>query len=211
MRDGTKMKTVRRGRPRTFDERLVLDQITDLFWHRGLAGTSLDAISTATGLARPSLYTAFGNKEAMYRASFRNFVARVDAEMTDIVQSPGSVQSVLLRIFDVLVRLYTHEHSQRGCFVLCTATAAASENADIRGALRDMLEHVDSRFTRVLEQAKHRNDLSPDTDVPALGAVLAAISHTIAVRARAGITAEELRALANAMVPVVMGPYLHPG
>ena len=38
----------------------------DVFWQDGFAATSLDDLSAATGLNRPSLYGAFGDKRALY-------------------------------------------------------------------------------------------------------------------------------------------------
>ena len=51
-----------RGRPRAFEPETALAQAMDVFWSDGFAATSLDDISAATGLNRPSLYGAFGDK-----------------------------------------------------------------------------------------------------------------------------------------------------
>ena len=45
----------RRGRPRAFEADTALIQAMDVFWSEGFAATSLDDISAATGLNRPSL------------------------------------------------------------------------------------------------------------------------------------------------------------
>src|SRR5690349_19624427 len=57
----------RRGRPRAYDPDTALDRARDLFWDAGFAATSLDALAAATGMNRPSLYLAFGDKRALYR------------------------------------------------------------------------------------------------------------------------------------------------
>jgi AcrR family transcriptional regulator len=57
-----------RGRPRAYDPDVALAQAMDTFWHAGYAGTSLDDLSAATGMNRPSLYAAFGDKRALYLA-----------------------------------------------------------------------------------------------------------------------------------------------
>ena len=55
-----------RGRPRQFDPAEVLIKARDAFWSAGYQATSLDRLSEATGLKRPSLYGAFGDKQALY-------------------------------------------------------------------------------------------------------------------------------------------------
>jgi AcrR family transcriptional regulator len=56
----------RRGRPRAYDTKAALKQVTETFWRGGYSGTSLDSIAAATGMNPPSLYAAFGNKHALY-------------------------------------------------------------------------------------------------------------------------------------------------
>ncbi len=63
----------RRGRPRAFEPETALIQAMDVFWQDGFAGTSLDALSAATGLNRPSLYGAFGDKRALYLQAYRQY------------------------------------------------------------------------------------------------------------------------------------------
>ena len=64
-----------RGRPRSFDTDDVLARVRDTFWKYGYAGTSMDQLSAATGLHKPSLYGAFGDKKALYLAALDTVVA----------------------------------------------------------------------------------------------------------------------------------------
>ena len=57
------------ARPRSFDPDQALDLARDVFWQNGFHGTSLDDITAATGLAKPSLYAAFGDKNALFLKS----------------------------------------------------------------------------------------------------------------------------------------------
>ncbi|ALP65582.1 TetR family transcriptional regulator C-terminal domain-containing protein [Paraburkholderia caribensis] len=65
MRDSTKSEKRARGRPRAYDADDALSNATDAFWLGGYSGTSLDTLSDATGMNRPSLYAAFGDKHAL--------------------------------------------------------------------------------------------------------------------------------------------------
>ena len=54
------------ARPRTFDPDKVLDIALDVFWRKVFHGTSLDDITDESGLGKPSLYAAFGDKASLY-------------------------------------------------------------------------------------------------------------------------------------------------
>ncbi|MEM7152957.1 MAG: TetR/AcrR family transcriptional regulator [Myxococcota bacterium] len=195
-----------RGRPRKFDESEVLDAITDLFWQRGLSGTSLDALSAATGVARPSLYATFGDKEQMYLAGLRNFFGRIDASISPVLEEAASLDESLRGIFEVLIELYVdHEDIARGCLIMSTAATEASGSERIREELGRLLDGIDARFAQVLQRGREHGELDPDADVEALASVLAGVTHSLSVRARAGAERSQLEQLADAAVAVV--PY----
>ena len=62
-----------RGRPRAYEPEAALAAALGEFRRRGYTATSLDHLSEATGMARPSLYAAFGNKLEIYRQAVRRY------------------------------------------------------------------------------------------------------------------------------------------
>jgi AcrR family transcriptional regulator len=72
----------RRGRPRAFDPDAVLETVLEMFWENGFAATSLDDISEATGVSRPSLAAAFGDKQSLYIKAMERYQSRI-AEQLD--------------------------------------------------------------------------------------------------------------------------------
>lgn len=54
------------ARPRSFDPDDVLEIARQVFWQKGFQATSLDEITAASGIAKPSLYAAFGDKHALF-------------------------------------------------------------------------------------------------------------------------------------------------
>src|SRR5690348_4805353 len=64
----------RRGRPRSFDVDHALDRALKVFWRKGYEGASLPDLTKAMGINRPSLYAAFGNKEALFRKAIDRYI-----------------------------------------------------------------------------------------------------------------------------------------
>ena len=94
------------GGPRSFDPDEVLDKARAVFWNLGYAATSLDDIAAATGLNRPSLYAAFGDKHALYLAALQRSRAEATAALGAALDAEAPLRQVLSVIFDRTVDIY---------------------------------------------------------------------------------------------------------
>src|SRR5947209_6869980 len=74
----------RRGRPRAYEPEVALARALDVFWKEGFAATSLDDLSAATGMNRPSLYGAFGDKRELYIKSYQSYRDRARQRMGEV-------------------------------------------------------------------------------------------------------------------------------
>src|SRR5450432_3748663 len=107
----------RRGRPRAYEPDAALGKAMEAFWKSGYAGTTLDDLSAATGMNRPSLYAAFGDKQDIYIKAYRKYRARMRDEFKPIMEAPGPIRTVLRRIFEAAGDLYlSGPDGPRGCF-----------------------------------------------------------------------------------------------
>src|SRR3569832_718926 len=87
----------RRGRPRAYQPELALGKALDLFRKHGFTATSLDELSAATGMNRPSLYGAFGDKRELYIKSYARYRADARAAMIDIFKDDSPIRARLER------------------------------------------------------------------------------------------------------------------
>ena len=90
----------RRGRPRSFDVADALDRARAVFWNLGFAATSLDDLAAATGLNRPSLYAAFGDKHALYLAALERSRSEATTAVAGALAMEAPLRRVLGLIFD---------------------------------------------------------------------------------------------------------------
>src|SRR5262249_22776836 len=114
----------RRGRPRAYQPEVALGKALDLFRKEGFAATSLDDLSAATGMNRPSLYGAFGDKRELYIKSYQRYRDDARAAMINIFRDEMPIRKRLERIYAIALDIYLSGESPRGCF---TVTTAASE------------------------------------------------------------------------------------
>ena len=196
-----------RGRPRQYDPETALERARNAFWDTGYAATSLDDLSAATGLNRPSLYGAFGDKQALYLASLRKSRAELTGALTAALTPEEPLRQGLARVFDSAAAIYVRgETAQRGCFLIGTAVTEAVADPEIRAELAGALAEVDAVFAARFARAQAAGDLSPQTDPAALAKLATATLNGMAVRARAGGQEETLAGFGDTLIGMICGP-----
>ena len=193
-----------RGRPRGYDPGTALRQALETFWSGGYSATSLDELAAATGMNRPSLYGAFGDKKTLYLKALGHYRAAGRAAMDEALTGNRPLREELSRLYEKALAIYfSGEGAARGCFLIGTATSEAVENPDVRSALGDALREFDAAFEARLRLAREQGELSPEADPIALARIASAILHTLALRSRAGDPKATLEATAAAGVDLI--------
>lgn len=201
---GTEPK--RRGRPRAYDPETALRHAIDAFWKAGYSNTSLDEIAVATGMNRPSLYAAFGDKHALYLKSLDHYRQLAGAAMREALAQNRPLDETLMLIYEKALSMYfPGDGPPRGCFMIGTATAEAVEDPEIRAAFAAGLRTLDENFEARIRAAQTRGEIGRDADPVSLAILASATLHTIAIRARSGTPRAELRELARKAVGVICG------
>ena len=187
----------RRGRPRSFDAAEVLRAATERFRTRGYAGTSLDDLVDATGLQRPSLYAAFGDKRAIYLATLDRTIDRAGRGFDRLIAADLPLRESLEQLFRTVIDGYlTGEQAPSGCIMVSTSATSAVDDAEIRARLAAFLRMEDEKVEALLAA-------SGDPNARAHARIVAATIHSLSVRTRAGASREDLNALAAECVAMV--------
>lgn len=175
----------RRGRPRNYDPEAALSAALNVFWQHGYAGTSLDELSTATGMNRPSLYAAFGDKKSIYRKSMDQFSQTFLGELETNLFAGLSLEKDLVNFYLAALSEYIADSDTAwGCPVICTATIEAAYDDDIQSDLANALDQIDSMFVKRFKQAQDEGELKSG-EPKKLGQLAAAVLHSLAIRIRA--------------------------
>src|ERR1700728_955225 len=178
----------RRGRPRAYQPEIALGKALDLFRKDGFAATSLDDLSAATGMNRPSLYAAFGDKRELYIKSYARYRADARAAMIDIFREELPIRERLARIYAVALDIYlSGEAGPRGCFTVMTAASEAVADSDIRALVLEGFSELDKAFAACFRLARENGELPDTVDPVALAQLASATLHTVAIRSRAHV------------------------
>jgi AcrR family transcriptional regulator len=190
-----------RGRPRAYQPEVALGKALDLFRRDGFAATSLDELSAATGMNRPSLYGAFGDKRELYIKAHARYRADARAAMAGIFRTELPIRQRLRRIFAVALDIYlSGEQGPRGCFTVMTAASEAIADPEIRALVLEGFVELDKAFAACFRIAKQNGELPPSANPDTLAQLASATIHTIALRARAGVPRQQLEAIVRGAI-----------
>jgi AcrR family transcriptional regulator len=197
----------RRGRPPAYVPEVALARAIKAFWESGFAGTSLDDLAAATGMNRPSLYGAFGDKHALYLRALTTYWEAGRSAMSEALAPERPLREGLRRVYTAALDLYFPPKGQpRGCFLIGTATTEAMRDADVRTTLGEALQEIDAAFEARLRLGQERGELPTGADPRLLAQLAGATLHTLALRSRAGAKRAELEELADGAVALLCGP-----
>jgi TetR/AcrR family transcriptional regulator, copper-responsive repressor len=195
----------RRGRPRAYQPEIALGKALDLFRKDGFAATSLDDLAAATGMNRPSLYGAFGDKRELYIKSYQRYRDDARAAMLEIFRDEMPIRQRLARIYGVALDIYlSGEEGPRGCFTVMTAASEAVFDSEIRAMVLEGFAELDKAFAACFRLAKQKGELPPSADPVVLAQLASATIHTVAIRSRAGVPRKELEAIAKGAIDLMV-------
>src|ERR1700675_4438841 len=129
-----KIKARALGRPRSFETGKALDAAMKVFWCKGYEGASLSDLTMAMGINRPSLYAAFGDKEALFRKVLDRYDSGPAAYVREALNQP-TARAVVERLMEGAADLGTASSNPRGCLLVDAALACGERAKAIRDDL----------------------------------------------------------------------------
>jgi len=184
------------GRPREFDVAQALDRALQVFWRNGYEGASISDLTAAMGIKPPSLYAAFGNKEALFRKALDRYVeqrTRYWDEAFEVPTARGTVQHLLRES----VTFLTDECNPHGCLLVRGALSCSAGADAIQRELNARRASGEVRLRERLERARSDGELPPGLQPDDFARYVMTVLEGMSVRATAGASCEELQAVAD--------------
>jgi AcrR family transcriptional regulator len=182
------------GRPREFDIDEALDKAMKVFWKQGYEGTSLTDLTEAMGINRPSLYAAFGNKEALFSKAIDRYLVCGNSDNLALrLPTAREVVSEKLRSSAEFLADTSHP---AGCMTVVTALACSPESKRVHDTLADKRLADEIRLRMRLERALIEGDLPENASPVALARYVSTVIEGMSVQARDGATREDLLEIA---------------
>ncbi|MEO8875311.1 MAG: TetR/AcrR family transcriptional regulator [Polyangiaceae bacterium] len=180
----------KRGRPRAFKEADVLARATDAFLEHGYSGASLETLTTAMGINKPSLYATFGDKRALFVRVVEEAIAERGRRFRSAFDRGDTLETSLREMFLEAIDVYFDAASSPGCLMVSGATTEAVVDeglAELTRAFFALSDRVLASWIarRAPERAGARSAV--------LGRLVNGIIHDLALRSRVGESRAKLR------------------
>jgi AcrR family transcriptional regulator len=166
------------------------------FWRKGFASTSMNDLCDAMGVRSPSLYAAFGSKEALYIEALDHYVRGggppVWEKLGEGATARSSFEALLVANAESLPE---SQSCPAGCMAMLAAVGDEWPIAVAEAAKKIRMEMLGMLRSR-LEAGAVKGELPPSIDIDSLSRFYLGILQGMAVQARDGAGSKELKGLA---------------
>jgi len=184
------------GRPREFDVDKALDLALQVFWRKGYEGASMADLTETMGITKPSLYSAFGNKEELFRKALDRYVDGPGGYFQVALAKP-TARAVVEHLLYESANAVTDPNHPPGCLAVQGALSCGDAAESIKQELVSRRAKGEQDLRQRFERAIAEGDLPEGADAADLAAYLSAILQGMAVQAAGGTTRAQLRKIAE--------------
>ncbi|MGE0239016.1 MAG: TetR/AcrR family transcriptional regulator [Parvibaculaceae bacterium] len=184
-----------RGRPRGFDRDRALRQAMQVFWERGYEGTSLSDLTEAMGIERPSLYSAFGCKEALFREAVDLYNSTESPAAEAMLESAATTREAVARMLRNYAGNYTRPDRPPGCMIVLAALLGTPQNRKVRDHLASHRRQSHEALRRRIEAGKTAGDVPMAADAAMIAGFYSTILEGLSIKARDGASLKTLTAI----------------
>src|SRR3546814_8755665 len=125
------------------------------------------------GINAPSLYSAFGSKEQLFREAVERYSSHEGVcTQAELLRAP-TVRAVIENMLQAAARTGTQPGKPRGCLIVLGAPTVSDEHSPVRQMLCDSRRHMQALILQRLREAGRQGELPAQTDLPALAAYYA--------------------------------------
>lgn len=166
----------------------------EIFWQKGFSATSICDLTAAMGIASPSLYAAFGSKEALYAEALA-YYTRTNQSVAwgGFFAADTARDAVAAFLNDTAAGL---SQACRGCMVTLSAVGAEGHTGLgelVASARNETLLRLKERFGR----ARESGEIPSSVDIHALARFVQGVQGGMSLLACDGAGHDDLSAVAD--------------
>lgn len=186
-----------RGRPRGFDRDKALRQAMVVFWERGYEGASLEALTSAMGISRTSLYAAFGCKEALFREAVELY-ERAEGSVTDhALDNAATAREAIEAMLRSNIDTYSDPRTPAGCMIVLASALGVPGDAQVREFLAERRRSAHASVVGRLKRGIVEGDLRKQANVNAIAEFYGTLLQGLSYQSRSGASKRSMQRMVD--------------
>lgn len=173
-----------------------------VFWRKGYSATSMSDLTEGMGINKPSLYAAFGNKEALFVSAMNKYLSAHGRPHLDALQGEASLENRLRAFLHSVSSMLCNAELPGGCMI-ATCTSEAGGDC-LPKAAEELVLDINSAslefLTVFFEQEKTLGNLAAGSSAAELAHYLLAIEFGLATMAKNRMVGDQLDQVINRTV-----------
>lgn len=195
----------RRGRPRSFDRDKALGQAMQIFQANGYEGTSMTQLVEAMGIVSPSIYSAFGSKEDLFREAVGLYRSRVVEPIWDELDQTADVKQAVHKLLFTSIDIFAKSGQQNGCLIMLGTGHLGGADESVRSFLLQQRKNFKSRLERRFERGVTEGSLPSNVEPETLTDCVLAFFGGLAIQSVDGVESAALRRSAQLFCERLLG------
>jgi AcrR family transcriptional regulator len=175
-----------RGRPRSFDRNAALESAMQVFWEKGYEGASLADLTAAMGINPPSLYAAFGCKEALYLEVMELYSRTIGMEIWSSLETIATIKEALNGFLLATAKAYSQPNQPHGCLIALGGLHSGEVTKPICDAFCKHRADSIVKLRQRLQRAVAEGELPASIDAEAIATFYATVQNGMSILARDG-------------------------
>ena len=142
------------ARPRSTSREELVASAMSVFWEKGFAATSIDALVSATGVGRGGIYSDFGGKHALFVACLDAYRTRFADPAIALLLTNDDGLTAIQAFFDFFISLHAkHGMPGPGCFLANTMTEVAPHSHAVLAVVSGHAADLRAGFLQAVTRA----------------------------------------------------------
>lgn len=190
------------ARTREYDIDVAVTAAMQVFWQNGYEASSIQKLLEAMGINRGSLYTAFTDKEALFKYVLDAYMEVLKQAVKEQRENedPGDPVGSLCQFFENAFVNQTSTELASGCLLFNTITELSITDPDLAGYAAEKAVPVIELFKYYAQQAVALGKVGAEQDPEVLTNALFTAFAGMKVIGKTGMPIEQLRKVIRATV-----------
>jgi TetR/AcrR family transcriptional repressor of nem operon len=191
------------GRPREFDIDAAVADAIEVFRAHGYHGASVQDLTDGTGLARGSLYKAFGDKKSLFLAALDHYTAASLKRVGDNLAEPGSARAAIREALMGYARRAAATQGRQGCLITAAAMEMMPADIEVSALITRMFRRIEDLFAAAIIRGQSAGEIPRHYDERAIAKLLLCTVQGLRVLGKTGPSERETEAVVDTALRVL--------